>query len=703
MLRLGPPEWGPIGWSTEAGFQVASGPLAAPSQGSPSGPALPERGYRVMGDYLLLERIAAGGMGEVWLSKRKNLDGTFGELRALKFLHAKHAKNPEVVSMFVEEARLASRLEHASVARLYELGRDEDTYYIAMEHLFGRDLLAVLRRARDREITIPAPLVAMVGQRVAEALDAARHALGDDGAPLDIVHRDVSPQNIVLGFDGRVKLIDFGIARAEGAAQGTKLDDGKKVHGKLGYVSPEQAQGKKVDHRSDQFSLGICLWELLVLRPLFRRQSDSATLDDVIRARVPPVRSKVPNCPAELAAIIEKMLAKDPDARFPEAADVAAALSSFQTRSPEKAERQDLVAFVRKLEGEDYARDRMRLDALELVGQAITPKSGDITPPRGVPAVLAQSIASSSLFDDDDNPHEQQTTIFPDAGPLAMRVEREVFFRRDSVPSRTSDPSGSSPRGPVHATFRPGRAQASEVWRPPASDLIESVAAFEDPALAEERDEASFEAEGPFAGRALDASPTTVPPPESLHGVLPKRPSERPPASPEELPTRTELEQISRDLDSVTHELTHGAQRESGERLAARSREAGERTPERVSLPPPSRLPRMSPVPPPPGLRRASIPTPPIAPDGSARSTPVPRNSPVPPRTSPTPPRGTSPLPREPSQPVTTATRKLASMPPLEEPAPSRPWVPLVVGAVALALIGIVTYWAWIEMGLSDP
>jgi eukaryotic-like serine/threonine-protein kinase len=494
-----------------------------------------------MGDYLLLERIALGGMGEVWLAKRKGIDGSYGELRALKFLHAEHAGSPEVVAMFVEEARLASRLEHPSVARLYELGRDEDTYYIAMEHLFGRDLLALLRRARDREVTIPAPLVASIGQRVAEALDAARHATDDDGSPLEIVHRDVSPQNIVLGFDGRVKLIDFGIARAATAVGGEQRR-GRLVRGKLGYVSPEQAQGKKVDHRSDQFSLGICLWEMLVLRPLFRRRSDSATLDDVIRARVPPVRSKVPGCPAELAAIVEKMLQKDPEARFHEAADVAAALSSFLGRLPQRPERQDLAALVRKLFDEDYTRDRMRLDALELVGRegrASVPSGGEVTPPRGLPAELVLSLAQSSLFDDDDDPHQQATAIFPDAGPLALRAEREVLFRRDSAAQaqRPSDPTGSS-RGPVHATFRPGRAGAAEIWRPPATDLAESVAAFEDPALAEEREAASFDAEGAFHGRAPVSRP---PAPEARS----ERPSSRPPPAMEELPTRSELDRLA--------------------------------------------------------------------------------------------------------------------------------------------------------------
>lgn len=495
----------------------------------------------MMGDYLLLERIARGGMGEVWLAKRKGSDNSYGELRALKFLHTEHAKSPEVVAMFVEEARLASRLDHPSVARLYELGRDEDTYYIAMEHLFGRDLLTLLRRARDRQTTIPAPLVASIGQRVAEALDAARHARGDDGTALEIVHRDVSPQNIVIGFDGRVKLIDFGIARAATAvgAGGDRL-----VRGKLGYVSPEQAQGKTVDHRSDQFSLGICLWEMLVLRPLFRRASDSATLDDVIRARVPSVRSKVPGCPAELAAIVEKMLQKDPDARFPEAADVAAALSSFLGRLPQRPERQDLVSLVRSLFDEDYARDRMRLDALELVGRegrGPVPAGGEVTPPRGLPAELVLSLAQSSLFDDDDDPHSQATAIFPDAGPLALRAEREVLFRRDSVPQaqRPSDPT-SPTRGPVHATFRPGRAGAAEIWRPPATDLAESVAAFEDPALAEEREAASFDAEGAFQGRALVSSPP-APPVEPMS----KRPSSRPPPAMEELPTKSELDQLA--------------------------------------------------------------------------------------------------------------------------------------------------------------
>ncbi len=386
-----------------------------------------------------------------------------------------------------------------------------------------------------------------------------------------------------------------------------------------------------VDHKSDQFSLGICLWELLVLRPLFRRQSDSATLDDVIRARVPPVRSKEPSCPVELAAIVEKMLQKDPAHRFGDAASVASALSGFLGRAPSKPERQDLVSFVRKLFDDEYHRDKMRLDALELVGRKERTSSGDVTPPRGVPAAIAKSLASDSLFDDDD-PHEQATMVFPDAGPLARRAEREVFFRRDSVPhERASRPSDPSARGPVHATFRPGRAGAAEVWRPPASDLIESVAAFEDPELAEERDEASFEAAGPFQGRDLSTFEVA---PATPTAEAPRRPSSRPP--PTDLPTATELERLS------------------GPRLK----------------PPPVPADLM------PELRASS-----------------------PPDRAPTP---TAPPPapserREPTAPITTPTRKLASIPPGPDTseAPRSSARAIAVLVLALGAIAAATYAAF--------
>lgn len=484
------------------------------------GPSAPDLArYKRMGDYVLLERIAVGGMGEVWLGKRQGPNG-LGELRAVKYLHPRLTEAPEVVSMFVEEARLASRIEHASVARLFELGRDEGTYYIAMEHVFGRDLLAVLRRARDQKVAVPPGLVAFVGQKVAEALDAAFHAPADDGSELHVVHRDVSPQNVVLGFDGRVKLIDFGIARAEAAAH--EVDGPFTVRGKLGYMSPEQVAGLPVDHKSDQFSLGICLWELLVLRPLFRRKTDAATIEDVSRARVPKVRSKAPACPVELASVIERMLEKEPSARFADHGEVASALAGVVARLEPAPSRQDVAAFLKKLFEEEYVRDKMRIDALELVGRDL--RRGDATPPRGVPAVLAQS----SLFDDDD-PHEQATTVFPDAGPLAAKMEREILFRRDSLPDSVRDSSPN--RGPVHATFRPGRAGATDVWRAPLTDRVEPLASFEAPELAEERDEATFSLEGAFSGLDLDEADL------------------RPPALPAELDL--ELDQIAEGLGQV--------------------------------------------------------------------------------------------------------------------------------------------------------
>ncbi len=260
------------------------------------------------GKYLLLDRIAVGGMAEVFAAKAFGAEG-FERILAIKKILPTMGEDPELVSMFVDEARIAVQLSHPNIVQVLELGKHDETLYIAMEYISGRDLRQLLDRFRRRGQPMPVPHACAIAAGVCDALDYA-HRKGDaSGTPLGIVHRDVSPQNVLVSFDGGVKLIDFGIAKAERRLQKTQSGI---LKGKFSYMSPEQVRGEPLDRRSDVFAAGVLLWELICGRKLFTGDSDYAVLEKVRRVEVPPPASVNPEVPKELSRVVLAALAPDP-------------------------------------------------------------------------------------------------------------------------------------------------------------------------------------------------------------------------------------------------------------------------------------------------------------------------------------------------------------------------------------------------------
>jgi serine/threonine protein kinase len=264
------------------------------------------------GKYLLLERIAVGGMAEVYAAKAFGVEG-FERIVAIKKILPTLGEDPEFVSMFVDEARIAVQLSHANIVQVFELGKHDDSLYIAMEYVAGRDVRQLAERYRRHNLPMPVPQACAIVARACEALDHAHRKCDAAGKPLGIVHRDVSPQNVLVSFEGDVKLIDFGIAKAETRLQRTQSGI---LKGKFSYMSPEQVQGQPIDRRSDVFAAGVLLWELLCGRKLFTGDTDLALLDKVRRAEVPPPRSIVPEIPEALEAVVLKALTRDPADRY---------------------------------------------------------------------------------------------------------------------------------------------------------------------------------------------------------------------------------------------------------------------------------------------------------------------------------------------------------------------------------------------------
>jgi tRNA A-37 threonylcarbamoyl transferase component Bud32 len=300
---------------------------------------------RLFGRYQLVEPIASGGMAEVWRARATGPAGVEKEV-ALKLVRGEHGAGSDFARMLVEEARLAARLTHANVVQVFELVEEGGRHAIAMELVRGHDLGRVLERCRQAGLRLGLPRAVHLCVEVARALDYA-HRLAEGGRPLGVVHRDVSPANVLVSFEGEVKLADFGIARAMTQAG---LTDPGTVKGKLAYMAPEQARGERVDGRADVFALGVLCWELCAGRRLFARESDAATLAALLDAGpVSPPSAWNEAVPPGLDAAVLGALARQPSARTASAGDLGAALSAVLLRLVRTPEDLDLRGLMRRL------------------------------------------------------------------------------------------------------------------------------------------------------------------------------------------------------------------------------------------------------------------------------------------------------------------------------------------------------------------
>ncbi len=279
-----------------------------------------------MGRYQIINRIATGGMAEVYLAVHGELAG-FRTPVVIKRVLPHLACNQQFIDMFLDEARIASLLDHPNVVRIYEVGHSESEYFLVMELVQGKPFSMLLRSSqeKDHKNRLDAKLSAAIVAQAAEGLHYAHEMQDASGAPLGLVHRDVSPHNIMVSFEGSVKVIDFGIARALGRITDTQTGS---LKGKFGYMSPEQARGEEVDRRTDVFSLGVVLWEALCGRKLFHRENDMATMRALIYDAIPKP-SSLASVPLELESIVIRALSRQAAYRFQTARDLASALQRW--------------------------------------------------------------------------------------------------------------------------------------------------------------------------------------------------------------------------------------------------------------------------------------------------------------------------------------------------------------------------------------
>ncbi|MBK7858435.1 MAG: protein kinase [Archangiaceae bacterium] len=277
---------------------------------------------RRLGKYQILSRLSVGGMAEIFLATYVDSEGKT-RLVTLKRILPDLRERDEFVNMFVNEARITASLNHPNIAQVHELGQERDDLFIAMEFIAGQSLASIIRRCHRMNRPVPMGFTAMVGRDLCKALDAAHNhqLLTSERAP--IIHRDVSPGNVMVTYDGVVKVIDFGVAKATNTLSRTMTGNIKGSHG---YMSPEQARGAPLDARSDLFSAGAVLHELMTGRPLFLRDSELATFRGILRDDIPAPIAMNPGVPKALSEAVMVALARNPDARYPSANKMARAL-----------------------------------------------------------------------------------------------------------------------------------------------------------------------------------------------------------------------------------------------------------------------------------------------------------------------------------------------------------------------------------------
>jgi serine/threonine protein kinase/tetratricopeptide (TPR) repeat protein len=313
------------------------------------------------GKYLILDKIATGGMAEMYQAKMTSVEG-FEKLVAIKKILPNLTQDENLVKMFIDEAKLAAMLFHQNIVQIYDLGSMEGAYFIAMEYIYGKDLRVLTRKAKEKNLQLPLEYALYITCRICSGLDYSHNLKDFQGNSLELIHRDISPQNILVTYQGEVKIVDFGIAKAAKKSADTKEG---LIKGKVSYMSPEQAAGKSIDKRSDIFSTGIILYEMVTGERMFQG-SDLQVLERVRKADFEPAENIAPDLPSEVSQILSRALAKGVTRRYKSCGQMLADLEACLTAFPVRPSAEGLSQYMKALFVEEIAAEAATLQRTEI-------------------------------------------------------------------------------------------------------------------------------------------------------------------------------------------------------------------------------------------------------------------------------------------------------------------------------------------------
>ncbi len=369
---------------------------------------------KAFGPYTLLRRLAVGGMAEVYVAKTKGIGG-FEKLIAIKVIHPRFSEDDHFIQMLVEEAKISVQLSHVNIAQTFDLGCIDDTYFIAMEYIEGADTYRVGKRTLEKAGPLPIDICCYIGAEICHGLGYAHRKRDPEGRPMGIVHRDISPQNVLISYAGEVKLVDFGIAKA---ALRTAQTEVGVIKGKYYYMSPEQAWGDPVDQRSDVFSTGLLLHELLTGEMVYKESSVPALLDLVRKADIAGPRARRAEIPPELDRVLMRALAKEPDDRYQSAHALAQDLTEILYRRSPAFTAAKLATLMAQL----FPNEAKRTSQITRV---------PTEPPRA-PEVALESMSRAEFA-----PAAESSVIFDLDGATSDRTRNDILpFRRTDGGSR---------------------------------------------------------------------------------------------------------------------------------------------------------------------------------------------------------------------------------------------------------------------------
>ena len=520
-------------------------------------------GTYFLGRYRVVDEIGIGGMASVHLA-RMDGPGGFQKWVAIKKIHSHLVEDESFVQMFLDEARVAARISHPNVATVFDLGKHEETYWIAMEYLHGEPLREVMRRTEELGTAMPPEIACRVIADAAEGLHAAHELLGKNGEKLGLVHRDVTPHNLFVTYDGVTKVVDFGIAKFASRMSHTRAGT---LKGKLAYMSPEQVHGEGIDRRTDVFALGVVLWELTTGQRLFRMESDLDTLAKVQECNVPRPSTLIRGYPVDLEKIVMKALAKNRGERFRTARELSRALQSLLMRRGLFIASDEVAAYTQSIfsdriqKREAHLRwaaevtQTINIDQLlkkpnispEFTGSEQAPSSAGAPPPRGAPPGPPRPAAGMP------------------APPLSGREERAIGQMPPPGPQLLPDDaketgaSLTTPRAPERPAPRPPTGKSPRAPAPPPRPAAGMPADFDD-AHPSDGDGPTIQGtpllEEQYAARGLSEPPTLMAiddadRPRPRRGVAAS--GGRPP------PSQEPIEQFEEDMDETMVGATRDA------------------------------------------------------------------------------------------------------------------------------------------------